>query len=55
MGWSPIELLSALSGHPAQYETIYVSVLDVMTGRVTEYRIESDVRSPLVRLLDWQP
>jgi hypothetical protein len=52
-GKSPLELLSGLSGHPVPHDTIFLDVLDVRTGKVTEYPIRENVPYSFTRILDW--
>jgi hypothetical protein len=52
-GKAPLELIAALSGHPVPHDTIYLAFLNIKTGTVTEYVIQSDVVSSYARLLDW--
>lgn len=52
-GKSPLELVAALSGHPVPHDTVYLDVVDVSTGKVTEYLIRKDVISAFDRILRW--
>jgi hypothetical protein len=53
LGKTPTELFSALSGHPVPHDTVFLSVLDVQTGKITEYLIRQDVPSSFTRILQW--
>jgi hypothetical protein len=53
LGKAPIELLSALSGHPVPHNTVFLSFIDFEASSVTEYRIQEDVVSAFCRILDW--
>jgi hypothetical protein len=50
---SPLELLSALSGHPVPHDTVFLNVLDVGTGRVSEYVVRRNVYAAFTRILNW--
>lgn len=52
-GKSPLELLSGLSGHPVPHDTVFVDILDVRTGLVTEYLVRKNVVSAFARILKW--
>ncbi len=52
-GKSPLELLSGLSGHPVPHDTVFLDVLDVRTGEVTEYVVRKNVVSAFTRILEW--
>lgn len=52
-GKSPLELLSGLSGHPVPHNTVFLDVLDVGTGQVTEYVVKRNVASAFIRILQW--
>lgn len=52
-GKSPVELLSALSGHPVPHNTIFLDVIDLQKGRATEYVIKRNVISAFCRILSW--
>lgn len=53
VGKMPMELLAALSGHPVPHDTVFLDILDVRTGQVTEYTIRRNVVSSFTRILDW--
>jgi hypothetical protein len=53
LGKTPMELLSALSGHPVPHDTVFLTILNVRTGQTTEYLIRNDVPSALTRILNW--
>lgn len=52
-GKMPMELLAALSGHPVPHDTVFLDILDVRTGQVTEYTIRRNVVSSFTRILNW--
>lgn len=52
-GTSPLEQLSGLSGHPVPHDTIFLNVLDVRSGKITEYEIRRDVPYSFTRILNW--
>jgi hypothetical protein len=52
-GKNPIELLSALSGHPVPHDTIFLDVVGIKTGKLTEYRVRENVISSFCRILKW--
>ncbi len=52
-GKNPLELLSGLSGHPVPHDTVFLDVLDVRTGEVTEYVVRRNVVSSFSRILQW--
>ncbi len=52
-GGSPIERLSGLSGHPVPHDTIFLDILDVGTGKATEYMVQKDVPYSFSRILNW--
>lgn len=52
-GKSPLELLSGLVGHPVPHDTIFLDVLDVHTGAVTEYLVRRNVPYSFARILKW--
>jgi hypothetical protein len=52
-GMHPLELLSLLSGHPVPHDTIFLSVLNSRTGKVTEYLVRRNVPSSFARILNW--
>lgn len=54
-GKSPLELLSSLSGHPVPHDTIFLNILDVRTGKTTEYLVRKDVPYSFTRILSWSP
>jgi hypothetical protein len=53
LGKTPMELLSALSGHPVSYDTVFLTILDARTGTRTEYLIRKDVPSAFTSILKW--
>jgi hypothetical protein len=53
LGKSPMELLSALSGHPVPHDTVFLDFVDVRARKITEYVIRRDVPSSFVRILSW--
>lgn len=53
LGYGPLELLSALSGHTVPHDDIFLTFLDIDTGKVTEYVIRKDVISSFTRILKW--
>jgi hypothetical protein len=54
-GKSPLERLSGLSGHPVPHDTIFLDVLDVRTGKTTEYVVRENVPYSFARILNWSP
>ena len=53
LGLSPLELLALVSGHPVPHDTIFLDVVDVRTGKVTEYVLRRNVISAFTRILNW--
>ena len=49
----PLELLSALSGHPVPHDTVFLDIMDVQTRKVVEYAVRKDVVSSFTRILKW--
>ena len=52
-GKTPMELFSALSGHPVPHDTVFLTILNEGTGQMTEYLIRRDIPSALTRILKW--
>jgi hypothetical protein len=52
-GKTPLELLSGKLGHPVPHDTIFLDVLDVRTGKTTEYLVREDVPYSFARILNW--
>ena len=52
-GKTPMELFSALSGHPVPHDTVFLTIFNVGTGQMTEYLIRKDIPSALTRILKW--
>lgn len=52
-GKGPLELISALSGHPVPHDTVFLDVVDVRTARVVEYVVRRNVVSSFTRILKW--
>jgi hypothetical protein len=52
-GNTPLELLSGKLGHPVPHDTIFLDVLDVRTGKTTEYPVLEDVPYSFARILNW--
>jgi hypothetical protein len=52
-GKTPLELLSGKLGHPVPHDTIFLDVLDVRTGKTTEYLVREDVTYSFARILNW--
>ena len=52
-GKSPLERLSGLSGHPVPHDTIFLDILDVRTGKTTEYLVRENVPYSFTRILNW--
>jgi hypothetical protein len=53
LGMSPLELLAFASGHPVNHDTIFLDVLDVRTGKTTEYVVRKNVISAFTRITSW--
>ncbi len=53
IGMRPAELLAFVSGHPVSHDTIFLDVVDVRTGKATEYVVRRNVISALTRILEW--
>jgi hypothetical protein len=53
VGMRPLELLSFLSGHPVNHDTVFLELLDVRTGKRTEFVIRRNVISAFTRILNW--
>jgi hypothetical protein len=54
LGLSPLELLALVSGHPVPHDTIFLDVVDVRTGKMTEYVLRRNVTSAFTRILNWE-
>jgi len=52
-GKSPLELLSGLSGHPVPHDTVFLDIIDVRTGKTTEYLVRKNVPYSFTRILNW--
>ena len=52
-GKSPRDLSAAASGHPVSYDTIFLNILDMRTGRLTVYQVSRNVRAAFTRILAW--
>lgn len=52
-GKTPLELLSALSGHPVPHDKVRLDIFELRTGHVTEYVIRDNVVSSFTRILNW--
>lgn len=52
-GMSPRELLSFISGHPVPHDTVFLELLDIRSGKITEYVVRRDVISSFTRILNW--
>lgn len=52
-GKGPLESLSAAAGHPIPHDTVLLDVLDVGTGKVTEYVVRRNVVYAFTRILAW--
>jgi len=52
-GKTPLELLSGVAGHPVPHDTIFLDVLDVRSGKTTEYLIRNNVPYSFTRILSW--
>jgi hypothetical protein len=52
-GKSPIERLSGLFGHPVPHDTVFLDILDVRTGKTTEYLVRENVPYSFTRILKW--
>jgi hypothetical protein len=52
-GMWPLELLSAIAGHPVPHHTIFLDFLDVKTGKATEFQIRANVVNAFSRMLAW--
>jgi hypothetical protein len=52
-GKTPLELLSALSGHPVPHDKVLLDIFELRTGHVTEYVIRDNVVSSFTRILNW--
>jgi hypothetical protein len=53
LGMRPLELLSLLSGHLVSHDTVFLELLDVRTGKITEFVIRRNVISSSTRILNW--
>jgi hypothetical protein len=53
IGIGPRELLSFLSGHPVSHNTVFLDLLDVRSGKITEFVVRRDVVSAFTRILGW--
>jgi hypothetical protein len=49
----PLGVLAGLSGHPIPHTAVYLDIVDVQTGNVTEYLLRKDVSYSSVRILSW--
>jgi hypothetical protein len=54
LGLSPLELLALISGHQVPHNTIFLDVVDVRTGKITEYVLRRNVISAFTRILNWE-
>lgn len=52
-GKSPVELLSAMSGHPIPHNTVFLDVIDLQKESKTEYLMQGNVVSAFCRILAW--
>jgi hypothetical protein len=52
-GKTPLELFSALSGHPVPHDKVLLDIFELRTGHVTEYVIRDNVVSSFTRILNW--
>lgn len=52
-GNTPPERLSGKLGHPVPHDTIFLDVLDVRTGKASEYLVREDVPYSFARILNW--
>ncbi len=50
---SPVGVLSGMSGHPIPSSTVFLDIIDVRTGRVTEYMLRKNVKYVFTRILRW--
>ncbi len=53
-GKGPLEILSAMSGHPVPHNTVYLEVFEVDGWKRTEYMIRNEVKYAFTRILSWQ-
>lgn len=53
VGLRPAELLALLSGHPVSHDTVFLDIVDVRSGKATEYVIRRNVVAPFTRILSW--
>jgi hypothetical protein len=52
-GNTPPEQLSGKLGHPVPHDTIFLDILDVRTGKTTEYLVREDVSYSFASILKW--
>lgn len=52
-GMRPRELLSFISGHPVSHDTVFLDLLDMRTGTITEYVVRRNIVSSFTRILNW--
>jgi hypothetical protein len=50
---SPVGMLSALSGHPIPLSAVYLDIVNIETGRVSEVLVRAEVRYAFSRILRW--
>lgn len=52
-GKDPVGVLAGLSGHPIPHSSVFLDVIDIRAGRVSEYLIRANVLYARSRILKW--
>lgn len=52
-GKDPLGVLAGLSGHPIPHSSVFLDVIDIRTGRISEYLIRANVLYARSRILKW--
>ncbi len=52
-GKDPLGVLAGLSGHPIPHSSVFLDVIDIRTGRISEYLIRANVIYAQSRILKW--
>jgi len=52
-GKDPLGILAGLSGHPIPHSSVFLDVIDIRTGKISEYLIRANVLYARARILKW--
>jgi hypothetical protein len=52
-GKDPLGIVAGVSGHPIPHSSVFLDVIDIRTGRVSEYLIRANVLYARSRILKW--